>query len=181
MSPNFHQKGGAVFNTEKLGWFNREHIKKLEIKDLSGKLEVFAGDFAAEIKSDPEKWIKICVLARERLTTLNEIGELAEIFYKEPYYTKDLLFWKENSDALNIVRHLKQISETLQISRKLAKKSLEEEIMPYADKNSRGDGLWPFRAALSGKRFSPGPFEIAEILGKEESLKRVTKAVKMLE
>lgn len=173
------QKGGAVFGAEKLGWFNREYIKKTSNKDLAEKLEVFANGFAGEIKANPEKWIKISALARGRITTLNEIGELAEIFYKEPYYSKDLLFWKENSSAKDIVRHLEHINETLKKSSKFAKKDLEGVIMPYADKNGRGDVLWPFRTALSGLRFSPGPFEMTEILGKEESLKRITKALKL--
>ncbi|MEK7566976.1 MAG: glutamate--tRNA ligase [Patescibacteria group bacterium] len=175
------QKGGAVFDTDKLGWLNREYIKKLKDDDLAQKLENFAGDFAEKIKADSKKWLKISALARERITTLNEIGELAEIFYKEPYYPKELLFWKENTASENIVRHLKHTGEFLSNIEKWTKNDLEYKLMPYADESGRGEVLWPLRVALSGKRFSPGPFEMAEILGKEESFKRVTKAVKMLE
>ena len=186
------QKGGAVFNTEKLGWFNREYIKKLKDEEIAKRLENFAADFSKEIKSNPEKWLKISALARGRLTTLNEIGELAEIFYKEPYYQKEQLFpppkkseaaqiRKENMAVENIARHLKYIQKYLLKSSKCGVGDLESKIMPYAEKEGRGDVLWPFRVALSGKRFSPGPFEMAEILGKEESLKRVIKALKTLE
>ena len=46
--------------------------------------------------------------------------------------------------------------------------------------NDRGRLLWPLRVALSGKKASPSPFEIAEILGKEESIKRVKQAIALL-
>ena len=47
-------------------------------------------------------------------------------------------------------------------------------------KGDRGEVLWPFRVALTGKKASAGPFEIAEILGKEKTLKRHKKARELL-
>jgi len=56
---------------------------------------------------------------------------------------------------------------------------LEKIILPETEKFKAGDRgalLWPFRVALTGKRASAGPFEIAEILGKEKTLKRIKEA-----
>jgi len=46
--------------------------------------------------------------------------------------------------------------------------------------DNRGQFLWPLRVALSGKKFSPPPFDIAAILGKEETMKRIDEAVNLL-
>ena len=50
-------------------------------------------------------------------------------------------------------------------------------VWPYADQNGRGNVLWPFRFALSGKDRSPNPFTLSAILGKETTLKRIEKAI----
>ncbi|QQG46300.1 MAG: glutamate--tRNA ligase [Candidatus Niyogibacteria bacterium] len=175
------QKGGAVFDIDKLNWLNHLYIKKMEIKDLAEILKHFAGELGQKIEADFEKWLKITSLMRDRLTVLNEVGESAEYFYNEPYYPRELLFWKENQPAENILRHLKHIYKTLLDIKKWQKENLENKLMPYADEAGRGEVLWPLRAALSGKRASAGPFEIAEILGKNESLRRVEKAIKIIE
>jgi len=60
--------------------------------------------------------------------------------------------------------------------------SLEEAIMDYlkAKQLKTGEYLWPLRASLTGRAASPGPFAVAEILGKERSLKRINQAIKKL-
>ncbi len=175
------QKGGAIFDTDKLNWLNRKFIRTLKPAELAEKLLPFAGgNLAEKIKENPDKWLKIAVLSQERLTSLNEIGDMAETFYQEPFYSKELLFWKENQPVANIVRHLEHIRDLLSGLSAWNKKELENEVAPYAQKEGRGETLWPLRTALSGKRHSAGPFEIAEILGKVESVKRIEKAIKML-
>ena len=52
--------------------------------------------------------------------------------------------------------------------------------MRYEDENGGGEVLWPFRAALSGRRASPGPFEIAAVIGRKETVKRLEKAIAIL-
>ena len=56
------------------------------------------------------------------------------------------------------------------------KENLEKIIMSEAEAGDRGKLLWPLRAALTGKESSAGPFEIAELLGKEKTLKRIKEA-----
>ncbi len=175
-------KGGAIFNLEKLGWMNKEYIKNKDVKELASELKNFCRDFSDEIDADKEKWLEIVSLIRERLTVLAEAGELVDFFYKEPFYPRDLIFWKENFHPSDIVRHLEKILALLAGVKdgEWSKKALEASIMPYADENGRGEVLWPFRIALSGKRASPGPFEIAAILGRKEAVKRLEKAIAML-
>jgi len=56
--------------------------------------------------------------------------------------------------------------------------SVKDAIWPYAEEQGRGNVLWPLRYALSGKDKSPGPFDLAHILGKEITLKRIEIALK---
>ena len=128
------------------------------------------------------KWIEsIISLEQERLTRLGEISEKTCFFFKEPVYKKDLLFWK------NI--NLGQLISNLQLMKKsfskippnqFVKKKLENILLPITEERGRGEVLWPLRVALTGKKGSPPPIEIAEILGKEKTLKRIESAIQML-
>ena len=175
-------KGGAVFNLEKLGWMNREYIKNKDTKELALELKDFCRDFLDDIEADKAKWLEIVSLTKGRMTVLGEAGDMVDYFYKEPFYQRELLFWKENLRPSDIVRHLEKAMILLGGLKdsSWSKEALEEAIMPYADENGRGEVLWPFRVALSGKRASPGPFEIAAVIGRKAALKRLGKAVSVL-
>ena len=97
--------------------------------------------------------------------------EKTDYFFKEPSYSKELLRWKGEEDYPVIKKHLEKICELL---------PERDKIMAYAEKEGRGEVLWPLRVARSGREASPGPFEIAEILGQKETLKRVQKALQLL-
>ena len=84
---------------------------------------------------------------------------------------------KEIKDSLD---KLEKLLSKIEIA-EFGKENLEEKIMPEAEKTKdRGRLLWPLRVALSGKKASAGPFEIAEILGREKALKRIRQAKELL-
>jgi glutamyl/glutaminyl-tRNA synthetase len=128
---------------------------------------------------------KVIGLEQERLKKFSEIGELTEfMFVDELQYESKLLVWKKLTPA-QVKINLQTIFELLE---KIAdaewnKCGLEEIIMNYlkAKEFKVGDYLWPMRVALTGRQASPGPFEVAGVLGKEESLKRITQAIKKME
>jgi len=126
---------------------------------------------------------KIMSIYQERLKKISEIVELTDFFFKDKLeYQKDLLKWKDMSE--------KEIKDSLEKSEKLlssiregewTKENLEKVLMPEAQNlGDRGKLLWPLRVALTGKEASAGPFEIAEILGKEKTIKRIKEAMQML-
>ena len=84
---------------------------------------------------------------------------------------------KRNKNYLNITKNiLFKIKEEDWV-----KENLENLLLIEAEKTGdRGKILWPLRVALTGKKTSAGPFEIAEIMGKQESLKRIEKAKEIL-
>lgn len=126
---------------------------------------------------------KVVGLYQERLKKLSEIVELTDFFFKKDLvYPEELLKWQKYS--------YKEIKETLDKLKKIltrlkpiewTKENLERILMSEAEKiGDRGKMLWPLRVALTGKKASAGPFEIAEILGKEKTLARIKEARKKL-
>lgn len=126
---------------------------------------------------------KIVSLYKERLKKLSEISDFTNFFFKDSLeYDKTLLAWKNmpEKEIENSLRCLEKIIDKIEKGDWM-KEKLEEKIMPEAEKTgNRGGVLWPMRAALTGKQASAGPFEVAEILGKEKTLKRIREAEKML-
>ena len=127
---------------------------------------------------------KIIPIITERISKWNDVkdmvarGEL-DFFYKEPKYEKKKLIYK-NSSLEKTVSNLK---ETIMALEKLNEKDFTKEnikniLMKIAEKlENRGELLHPVRYALSGLDKSPDPFVIAEVLGKNETLSRLQKAI----
>lgn len=187
------QKGGAIFNVDKLDWLNSYYLKKLNIDELTKRIIPYLikdglidDNFSAQggPSSGWEYIKKIIALEQPRLKRLCEIGERAAYFFKMPQYQPELLIWrgmffKDVSISLNV--SFKTISEILEAD--FNRENLEKILLKEAERaknKDKGRLLWPLRAALTGLEKSPGPFEILEILGKKESLKRIEIAIKKL-
>lgn len=179
------QKGGAVFNVERLDWINGFYIRRQSLQKLAELcLPYLVGAGLVERETaDLQTLANVVALYQERLKKLSEITELADFFFKEKLeYPKELLRWKDATDE--------QTKELLEKVHTLlggvgengwTKEKLEQVVMPEAEKEkNRGYMLWPFRVALCGKKASAGPFEIAEVLGKEKTLQRVKEAIQNL-
>jgi len=168
---------GAKFdNDEKLDWVNKEHIKKLSAEELKNKIFEWLPE---ELKI--EKLIPVIV---ERISKFGDIknmlsaGEL-DFFYKQPEYSKEKLIYK-NSTPEKISANLKEAHDMLLKLNEddFTMENIKNTLMQVADKlESRGELLHPVRFALSGLDKSPDPFTIAEILGKNETLLRLQKAI----
>jgi len=175
------QKSGAVFNIQRLDFLNGFYIRHRSLEKLAELCLPYLIDAALVNKNNVNMdFIKKTIsLYQERLKKLSEIAELTDFFFRENLeYDKNLLKWNEMAE--------KEVRESLEKSEKLlseikegewAKEILQNILMPEAEKmENRGKLLWPLRAALSGKQASAGPFEIAEVLGKEKTLKRIKDA-----
>lgn len=202
------QKGGAVFNIKRLDFLNGFYIRQKSIERLTelclpylieaGLIRSVSEEiqYPYQISETGEKITleflqKTVSIYQERLKKLSEISELTDFFFKDKLeYEKDLLRWSEMTD--------KEIKLSLDKSEKILskiktenwkKENLESILMSEAEKFSkeikkevenRGYLLWPLRVALTGKAASAGPFEIAEILGKEKTIKRIREARKKI-
>ena len=135
---------------------------------------------------------KVISLYQERLKKLSEVSDLVDFFFvQELNYNKDLLKWKEMQDreVAIVLEKLIKILSSIE-DKDWSFKKLQEILLPAAEsiseelkkeKRDRGYLLWPLRVALTGKQSSAGPFEIAEILGKNKVLKRLKRAKEIIE
>jgi glutamyl-tRNA synthetase len=174
------QKAGAVFGEDKLNWFNREYIKKLSSEEFEEYIKSWLPNGL-----DQSILKKIEHLIRDRIEKFSDIKTLFEngefdYFFSDPNVDEKTLIVKElrtSVDGLEKTKaHLKNISLLLEKVSETdwSYENIKAEVWDYADKEGKGLVLWPMRYALSGKEKSPDPFELAFILGKEESIKRLT-------
>lgn len=174
------QKAGAVFNLEKLDWMNSEYIKIAPMNELVKKCLPFLT--VVGLKADSRKLKKVIDLERKRLKKLADLPAAVEFFFKEPCYDAKILIWKKSNKEITCAR-LKILCKFYDTYKKeWLQKGTEEATLALIKKDNLENGptLWPMRAALSGREASPGPFEIAAILGKEETIKRLKTALALL-
>lgn len=173
------QKGGAIFDINKLNWFNKEHLKILPSEDL---LKLLENVLPEEIKQLPQyshdRLHKVTKEVVERVSTLKELHDLAlkgelDYFFSSPKI-ETKLSWKE--DSIDSTRkYLNEATERMEIlsEHEFTAETIKEALWDYAEDVGKGSLLWPMRVALSGKEKSPDPFTLAEIFGKEETIKRL--------
>lgn len=170
------QKSGAQMNLEKLDWMNKEHMKLLPKEEVEKNiLERLPDDF---------KNPKIVPMIFERIVKWSDVetmlssGEL-NYFVNTPEYQKEKLNYKDatvekTSENLNlIIGALESIEEA-----GFNLENIKTAVMSIADQaESRGAVLHPMRYALTGLDKSPDPFTVASILGKNETINRLQKAI----
>lgn len=183
-------KSAAVFNLEKLGWYNKKYMLQLDLADLTERAIPFfrqAGVLQKEEIDEPHEFEflqKVVALERGRATTLVELVETTGfIFAHELIYEPELLVWKKSTreDAKEKLAELMHLFSTLPEG-EWGEKALETKVKEWIETSGYelGHVLWPMRVALSGQKNSPGPFEIATVLGKEKTLERITLAIQRL-
>lgn len=177
------QKSGAIFNEEKLNWFNREYIKVLsseEFWNISSKY------IPEEYLQNPDKnkiLRSLEKIIRERIDNFSDIKRVTEeeldYFFETPSIDLDILVWKslkDNQDGLlKTKEYLKEVYNILSnFKGEWEYASLKDTVMNYSKDIGNGEVLWPLRVSLSGKEKSPDPFEIASLIGKDKTLERIS-------
>lgn len=173
------QKAGAVWNEEKLLWLNSEHLRSLDLGRLVELLKPMVKEKIGE--ADDEFLRKIADLERGRMKTLRDFTDLVGFFFELPQYEWGMLIWNKEPNE-KVKESLVAAQEALSRieSGEFNKEKITDALSILSEKFGRGGVFWPLRVALSGQKASPDPIAIAEILGKDESLKRVEKAIKKL-
>ncbi len=175
-------KSPAIFDTAKLTWMNGEYIKNMEQEKY---LSLVVPRLEKVIKNKSLDLKKIALLLQKRLETLNDIPTLVDFFDSLPEYETSLYVHKKMKTTEEIA--LSSLKAAVPVIEGIDK--WEESVIHNALINlvtelgiKNGQLLWPIRTALSGKPTSPGgAIELADILGKEETLKRIEEGIKLLE
>ncbi len=175
------QKAGAIFNKEKLLWYNKEYMKRLPPKTVQHEI----GKRIASKISDRGMLEKLAPIVLDRIQVWSDIdsmlalGEL-DYFALRPTLAPEMLVWKKGGTKAEAQANLRAISDMLSTLTDFNPESLKGLLMPLAEEKGKGNVLWPLRVALSGKEKSPDPFTLLSIFGKEESLARITGAIHVL-
>ena len=174
-------KSPSVFDIGKLRWMNGEYIKAME----PARFKELVMPYVKEVITKDLDFDKILPLIQTRMEVLPDAKELVDFFEALPEYDVEMYCHKKMKTNLNnSLEILKEEYELLKDFDEWTLDALHDKLMEYiASKEIKnGTGLWPIRTAVSGKQSTPGgAFEIMEILGKEESLKRMETGIQKLE
>lgn len=182
------QKGGAIFNIEKLKWINKHYLKLLAV-DRAGEeiLSRLPSPVRKQAEGNTSVFSKLVPIIMDRISYFAEVSTLVDegeigYFFEDPSYERDGLFGKEEHNAVATKGHLDKVVEILRTidSAEFTAESVKIALWDYATEAGRGRVLWPMRFALSGRVKSPDPFALADILGKEITLRRLTHAITLL-
>lgn len=174
------QKGGAVFNVEKLNWINKHYIAQMTPDEQWDWIDRFTPP-----EYDRAVLKKIQILIADRISAFGEIPELFAkgeftYFFTKPSYDGVPLAWKDTPKE-TAQAHLERVTELLtSLEGSFDAETVKTAVWEYAEKEGRGTVLWPMRVALSGQEKSVDPFTTAGILGKGETLARLSSAISYL-
>jgi glutamyl-tRNA synthetase len=179
------QKSGAIFSLEKLGAMNREYIRGLSAEELFERTQPFLEKAGWDVSAIRKQVIHGLQLEQERVTTLAELPEaIAFVLPNWPAdYAAGLLVWRKSDQAATRELLTKLLDKIRQIPEEdFTSDALNHTLMAWIDAENlgRGDVLWPMRVALTGREHSPGPFEVAAVVGKSATAARLETALKKL-
>lgn len=174
-------KSPAIFDYDKLEWFNAEYIRNMTPE----KFTEYAMPYYKQ--AIPEKELdfdKITAILHQRVTKFNQIPEMIDFLNELPEYDKDMFINKKSkTNAENAPVMLNAVIEKLTAMENWNKDSIHDCLINLAVELGVKNGtvMWPARIAVAGKKVTPGgAVEILEILGREESLARLNKGMDKL-
>lgn len=173
-------KSPAVFDMVKLKWMNGEYIKAMDHE----KFYAIAMPHIKEVITKDLDLIKILDLVKTRIEVLTEIREQVDFFEELPEYDSEMYTHKKMKTNPQVsLEILEEVLPVLEAHDDYSMESLHQLMMEYITKKGikNGTALWPIRTAVSGKQNTPGgAFEIMEILGKEETIRRIKAGIEKL-
>ncbi len=167
-------KSPAVFDYDKLEWFNGEYIKKMTVEEFAAVSDPYFTQALGDKELDR---LKLAAILQQRTTRLTQIPEKIAFFAELPDYDKELFVNKKSKTTLENVPGL--LSAGIKALEELPSwdhDSLHDRLISLAQELGvkNGTAMWPVRIAASGMTVTPGgAIEILDILGREESLKRL--------
>ncbi len=171
------QKAGAIFDTEKLDWLQGQWMRKLPPEEFAARIREDVGAKYEAAAADP-KFSERAALIQERITFFREVPDMLSYFYEEPAVNMEVILsakQKVSADILPAILDL--LLQTLEPidQNEWTMDRLKEAIDRSLEGSSfkRGQLLWVLRAAVTGRDYSPGAYEVAASLGKEGVMERV--------
>lgn len=171
-------KSGAKFDYEKGKWFNHQYIQKKDNNEVASLfMPVLEGH---GVEADPAYVTKVIGMMKDRVTFIKELWDVCSFFFVAPtaYDEKTTKKrWKEDSAA-----QLTELIEVLRVREPFDIEGTENEVKAWIESKGYhlGNIMNATRLALVGEGKGPHIFDITEALGKEESIKRIQRAIEVL-
>ncbi len=173
-------KAPAVFDMVKLRWMNGEYIKMMEQE----KYYELALPYIKEVIKKDLNLTRIADLIKTRIETFLDMKDMIDFFEELPDYDIAMYTHKKmKTNAETSLTVLKDLLPEFEALEDYSETGIEAVIMSYIAQQGikNGQGLWPVRTAVSGKQSTPGgAYEIMNIIGKEESVRRIKVAIDKL-
>ncbi len=168
--------GGAKFDYDKAKWYNHEWIKRVEAKGLLATIKTLLAEKGLAI-SDDNLLENVITLVKERCTLLPDFYEQSVFFFQTPTHYDLAAVKPKWNDAKQLF--FAELIRNFELAAVWQAQELENNFKEIAAANQLkpGEVMLPFRIMLVGGKFGPGVFDIAELIGKEETIHRVKKAM----
>lgn len=174
-------KAPAVFDVVKLGWMNGEYMKAMDFDVFYEKVEPILKE---AIGRDVD-YRKVAAMVKTRIEVFPDIPELVDFIAELPEYDTAMYAHKKmKTTPETALVVLKEVLPLLEAQTDYSNDALYEALVGFIKEKGYKNGyvMWPIRTAVSGKQTTPGgATELMEVLGKEESLKRIRVGIGMLE
>ena len=174
-------KSPAVFDSVKLRWMNGEYIKAMDFD----KFYETAEPYLKKVLKKEFDLKKIAAMVKTRIEVFPDIPEHVDFFEELPEYDVAMYAHKKmKTDRASSLEVLKEVLPILEEQSDYSNDGLYQRLLQYVEQKGCKNGyvMWPIRTAVSGKQMTPaGATEIMEVLGREESLKRIRKGIEKLE
>lgn len=174
-------KSPAIFDEKKLAWMNGEYIRKMSYEDFSATAMPYIKE---AVKSETADLDAICALLHSRVEKFSDIAEQLTFIDELPEYDNELYTHKKmKTNPENSLDSLKCTLPVLEAIDDWNMDNIHNALFKLIEEKEVKNGviLWPLRVALSGLPFTPGGgVDLAVILGKDETIKRVKKGIDQL-
>ncbi len=174
-------KSPAVFDYNKLDWMSGEYFKAMTDEEFANAADKFFGALDENLSS---KKVYLSSLLKTRVAKFSEIPAMIKFLQEMPPFDAELFINKRNK--VTVEKSVEIIKPALEMLEKVDDWTLEnlnEKISTFTENSGLKTGtvMWPLRIAISGQKVTPGGVvEILYLLGKEESLKRLSDALNVL-
>ena len=174
------QRAGGAFNEEKLKWMNREHLQRLDNDTYFKMVKSALPEAITQLPQfSTERLERLVPVIKERVHSMGEMAEEARsgeytFAFEAPLVPLEMVAWKKDASFKDALPRLVRAKELLRNADFSSPESIKSALWAYAEEVGKGELLWPLRVTLSGRERSPDPFMCAFILGREETLDRIT-------
>lgn len=172
-------KSPAVFDIDKLNWLNGQYVRKYENEQLTDLIAETIPNL--RLLKQPN-FDKILTVEKSRLIILTDIAEDTDFYLKISDYDPNIIIFKKStpeSTKKGLMSFYEALDKTKSDLNMDEYHNLLETVVKENSLNN-GDVFWPVRVALSGKEKSPSPVELLWVFGKDESIKRLKKAIELI-